>query len=204
MRPIGTRTSRTCRAIYYRPLSRSGNLRRSLWLFVLVLAVGLSGGCDRSPASDGVAEQHNTTGPSATETPSRNRLEMHIDGKPWRADRELHAVIHPPGLEDGMVIGGSFGPKDSHEQVFSLILQGMKGPGPLRIRAGDPNGSVVQIANLSPERYLIGSILGFDLAITIEELSTEPLVVELLFKGQLIDNNGIQVKVTNGRFSYHE
>lgn len=176
----------------------------SAWKFALLLAIGLSGGCNQNPDGGSATENRATAAPSSPGRPFTNQLEMRINGSPWRADREIHVSIDPVGMEGAVVIGGSFGPKDKNEQVFSLILQRVEAPGQVRIHSGDLGSGVVQIANLSPERYLIGSILGFDLAVTVETFSNEPVVVDLRFKGQLVDNNGNSVDITDGRLSYRE
>lgn len=172
-------------------------LQRTL-LLVLASATLLS--CDRAPAPTG-----NPTDVVATSVPvSANALSMRIDGTPWIGDHNLFGAFHPTGYERALIIGGSHGPKDRDEQVFTLNLYGIDGPGRYEFKTGNASASVVQIANLSSERYLAGSLLGFDFVVDVRTASHTPTVIEATFSGTLTANDGSQIQISEGQFSYRE
>ena len=169
---------------------------------IVIVVAGLAlAACER-PGST-------TTSPVATAavavTPvAANTLEMRIDGTPWRADHDIFGAFHPLGYDRALIVGGSLGPKDANEQAFTLNLYGIDGPGRYAFRNGNAAGHVVQIANLSSERYLAGSILGFDFTIDVSVASKLPTVIEATFSGTLESNDGATLTISDGQFSYRE
>lgn len=134
----------------------------------------------------------------------RNRLGMKLNGVEWQADNDLFGAFHPPGYNKALLIGGSMGRKDKDEQVFTLNLFNVAGPGTYHIKTGNTDLSVAQLANLSPENFLYGSMMGFDLTVTVTTASQDPTVIESTFEGTMTGNAGDTLKVTEGRFSYRD
>jgi hypothetical protein len=166
---------------------------------LLLLTCLISSGCDKSvaPASDATAA-------SPVAVPSANQLSMTIDGVPWVADQNLFGAFHPAGYDRALIIAGSLGPRDANEQTFNLNLYANPGPGHYRITQGNAQASVVQIANLSRERYLAGSVLGFDFDVNVLKAQSTPTVIEATFAGTLTVNDGSVLTIADGRFAYRE
>ena len=147
-------------------------------------------------------------GVSAGETgePSKggNHLSMKLNGKGWIGDSSLFGAFHPPGYNKALLIGGSKGPKNKDEQVFSLNLFNIDGPGTYHIKTGNADLSVAQLANLTPENYMYGSLMGFDFTVTVTKATKDPAVIEATFEGSLTGNASDTLKITEGRFSYRE
>lgn len=137
-------------------------------------------------------------------TKGGNHLSMKINDKEWVADRELFGAFHPPGYNKAILMAGSKGPKNKDEQAFNLNLFNVDGPGTYHIKTGNTDLSVVQLANLSPENFMYGSLMGFDLKVTVTKASKDPTVIEATFEGTLSGNASDTLKVTAGRFIYHE
>lgn len=171
-------------------------LQRTL-LIVLASTTLLS--CERADTSTAA-----TTAIAAAVPTSTNALSLSIDGTPWIADHDVFGAFHPPGYDRALIIGGGRGAKDAREQMFTLNLYGIDGPGHYEIRNGNTSGSVVQIGNLSSERYLAGSLLGFDVVVDVRVASQTPTVIEASFSGTLTANDGSELKISDGQFSYRE
>lgn len=137
-------------------------------------------------------------------TPSGNHLSMKINDKEWVADRELFGAFHPSGYNKAILMAGSKGPKNKDEQTFNLNLFNVDRPGTYNIKTGNTDLSVVQLANLSPENFMYGSLMGFDLKVTVTKAGKDPTVIEATFEGTLSGNASDALKVTAGRFIYHE
>jgi hypothetical protein len=134
-----------------------------------------------------------------------NHLSLRINGTEWKADSDLFGAFHPPGYKKALLIAGSKGPKDKNEQTFNLNLFNIEGPGTYTIKTGNADQSVVQLANLSPENFMYGSTMGFDLTVKVTKASSTPSTsIEATFEGTLTGNAGDTLKVTEGRFSYSE
>ncbi len=132
----------------------------------------------------------------------KNVLRFKMNGTAWSADSSFLGIFHPPGYNKAILIGGSKGPKDKDEQVFNLNLYNADGPGTYHIRSGNTDLSVVQLANLSPENFLYGSTLGFDLKVVVTKASATG--IEATFEGTLSGNASDVLTITEGTFSYHE
>lgn len=179
--------------------------------FLTCCLAGMLSACQPSKQSESnTSEQPTASAASATtqtqaEAMSANRIEMRIDGKPWAANAEIFGAIDPLGLTDAILISGSFGPNDASEQDFSMTLTGASKPGRYRIQNAKPVGSVVQIGNLSQEKYLIGGLMfEHDIEVELLQRQVAPLRIEGRFSGWLQANDGSKVQIRDGAFSYQE
>jgi hypothetical protein len=145
-----------------------------------------------------------TDTPVAGSSGKVNHIRMKIDGKLWEADRDIFGAFHPKGYNKAIIMSGSKGPKDKNEQVFTLNLFNTSGPGVFDITNGNADNNVVQLANLSPEHFLYGSMMGFRLKVTVTKASANPAVIEAVFEGELTGNAGDKLKITEGSFLYKE
>jgi len=133
-----------------------------------------------------------------------NTLSMKINGVEWKADHNIFGAFHPKGYNLVVMISGSKGPKNKDEQPFNINIYNADGPGIFQFQDGNTDLSVAQLANLSPENYLYGSMMGFTMKVNLTKASTAPDVVEATFEGELKGNAGDVPKITEGRFYYHE
>ena len=152
-------------------------------------------------------QQENSAATPATITepaPAGNRLSMKINGVEWKADNKIFGAFHPKGYNKAIIIAGSKGPKNKDEQPFNINLYNVDGPGTYQIQTGNPDLNVAQLANLSPQNYLYGSMMGFNLKVVITKASTGPDEIEATFEGEMTGNAGDVLKITEGSFYYHE
>lgn len=178
----------------------------------LVCVLALLTGCDRqatSPSSpspnENGAQTVGTTGADGKSTPqSATTLHMHIDGVEWIADNSLFGAVHPNGYDRAVMISGSKGPKDANEQAFNINLYGIDGPGTYFVKSGNANDHVAQISNLSPERYLAGGPMGFDLKVEVARMAATPALIEARFEGTLTASDGVTLSISKGEFRYTE
>lgn len=179
--------------------------RRAAVSFAFALSLGACGreAATSTPSTSAPATSAPTAAQAGAAAREPNRLDLRLDGQPWRADRAIEAIVDAPGFDGLLILSGSFGPKDRNEQTFNLNLSGVKGPGTYRVRGGSVTNAV-QLGNLSTERYLIGGALGADVEVVVHTLQRNPLVVEATFSGTLLANDGKQVRLEDGRFSYRE
>jgi hypothetical protein len=133
-----------------------------------------------------------------------NYLSMQINGNEWKADNEVDGLFHPKGYNNAVMMSGTKGPKDKNEQAFNLTLYNINGPGVFEIKDGNKENSVVQLAGLSEQNYLYGSMLGFNIKVTVTKASSSPTEIEASFEGELMGNAGDKINITNGRFYFHE
>ena len=165
-----------------------------LWLLLLI-ACG-----NNSDQAGGTATAASTPGKSA----AGNYLSMKINGVEWKADHNIFGAFHPKGYNKVIMISGSKGPKDKNEQPFNLNIYNTDGPGVYQFKDGNPDLSVAQLANMSPENYLYGSMLGFNMKVNVTKASSNPDEIEASFEGELSGNAGIVLKITEGKFYFHE
>lgn len=183
--------------------------RRFALLCPLLLAA-----CD-SPPSSVTASAPAAPTTAATPAPavasvaprSANQLRLTLDGTVWQADREFFGAWHPPGMDRAVLMAGSLGPKDKHEQAFNLNLFGVTGPGRYvasgsTVNAAGPISNAFQLANLSEQRYLIGGPFGYE--VTVELLQAGNGIIEARFSGQATASDGKTVTVSDGYFFYRE
>ncbi len=157
----------------------------------------------------------NTAPPTSTAAPAGaaspapaavvpNQLSMRIDGAEWRADHDLFGAVHPAGYDRALLMAGARGRKDATEQTMNINLFGIDGPGHYAIASGHPAGSVAQLANYTPERFLAGSMMGYDLVIDVVVAQADPTHIEAMFSGTLTGNDGVVMTIEEGRFVYRE
>lgn len=140
----------------------------------------------------------------ANQPAAENFLSMKINGVAWKADHSIFGAFHPKGHNRVVMISGSKGPKNKDEQPFNINIYNAGGPGTFQFQDGNPDYSVAQLANVSPENYIYGSMMGFTMQVNLTKASTNPDVVEATFEGELKGNAGDVLKITEGRFYYHE
>lgn len=139
------------------------------------------------------------------DAPAGNVLRMRIDGVEWNAERELFGAVHPAGYDRAVLISGSHGPNDATEQDFTIMLNAADGPGTYRATTGDTRRHVVQLGNLTPERYLAGGLmLDHDMTIELVRMQASPVLIEARFNGTLTANDGAVLKIEDGEFRYRE
>jgi hypothetical protein len=180
--------------------------RRPVRRLVVLLCAALAAGC----SNDAAVPPPVTTAPAAAApapppAAAGNVLTMTLDGKPWKADREIFGAFDPPGMARRLIMAGSFGPKDANEQTFNLNVAGVDKPGRYVVRTREASvGNAAQVANLSRERYLVGGALGFDVTVDVDVLARNPTRIDARFSGTLTANDGATVVVADGRFRYSE
>ncbi len=169
-------------------------------IMTILCSVILSVSCDNvDPAKPTLPET------TAKQTSNRdNYLAMKINGKEWKADNEIFGAFHPEGYNKAIMIAGSRGPKDKNEQAFNINLYDTNGAGIFTIKNGNTDYSVIQLANLSPQNYLYGSMMGFTVKINVYKATKNPTEIEATFEGVLTGNASDQLVVTEGKFYYHE
>lgn len=171
-------------------------MKQNLIHFTLALIIITIVSCGRRAVS---SEE-----PAGKPTSSGNLLSMKLNDKEWLADSSFLGVFHPKGFNKALMIGGSKGPKNKDEQVFSLNLFNVDGPGTYHIKTGNTDLSVAQLANLSPENFMYGSLMGFDLTVIVTKATKDPTVIEATFEGTLSGNASDTLKITAGRFTYRD
>lgn len=142
-----------------------------------------------------VAEEKSITG---------NYLSMKINGKEWKADSEIFGAFHPKGYNNAIIISGSKGPNDKTEQSFNINLYNANGPATFNIKEGNTDGNVAQLANMSPEHFMYGSMMGFAIKIIVTKANSTPTEIEATFEGELTGNASDKIVITEGKFYYHE
>ena len=141
---------------------------------------------------------------AAAPVATANYLRMRVDGVAWEADHDIFGAVHPKGYDKAVLIAGSFGPKDASEQAFNINLYGIDTAGNYPVQTGNPKLHVAQLANLTPERFLSGGPMGFDMQVEIVEMQPSPTRLQVRFEGTLMGNDSHAVKITDGEFSYSE
>ncbi|MCF8247882.1 MAG: hypothetical protein K9J37_22175 [Saprospiraceae bacterium] len=138
------------------------------------------------------------------ETADKNYLTMKINGVEWKADHGVFGAFHPKGYNKVTMISGNKGPKDATEQFFNINIYNTDGPGTFSFKDGNPDLRVAQMGGWNAENYICGSMMGHDMRVKITAASTKPDVVEATFEGELTCNSGEVLKITEGKFYYHE
>ncbi len=186
-------------------------MKKTKILFLVLLSL-CAWVCER-PSSSSSETNDASTSSAATKVLSnpvavsrsatQNHLSMKIDGVPWQADSEIFGAFHPKGYNNAILIAGSKGPNNAAEQNFNINLYNAVGPGEYKIKNGNPDNSVAQLANLTTDRFMYGSVMGFEMRVSIGEGASSG-IVNATFEGELTGNQGDKIKITDGRFSYHE
>ncbi|MCC6726793.1 MAG: hypothetical protein IT258_19985 [Saprospiraceae bacterium] len=133
-----------------------------------------------------------------------NHLSLKINGVEWVADHDVFGAFHPKGYNKAIIIAGGKGAKDKDEQTFNINIYNTEGPGTYNFKDGNTDLSVAQLANWKPESFLCGSMMGHNMKVKVITASTKPDVIEATFEGELTCNSGEVLKVTDGKFYYHE
>lgn len=135
---------------------------------------------------------------AAASAPDGNLVRLRVDGVEWSADRDIFCAVHPPGLDRGVIVAGSRGPKDANEQTFNLNLSGIDGPGTLRLESNASVTHAIQLANLDAARFLNGGAMGFDVTVELLAVSADPTRVEARFAGTLGSSAGTPLRIEDG------
>ena len=149
-------------------------------------------------------DQVANTATEAQKSVSKNVLSMKINGVEWVADHDVVGAFHPKGYNKLIMIAGKKGSKDKGEQFFNINIYNTDGPGTYNFKHGNPDLSEAQMGNWSPETFLCGSMMGFDMRVKATTASTKPDVIEATFEGEMTCNSGEVFKITEGKFYYHE
>jgi hypothetical protein len=162
----------------------------------------LLAGCGAPPAADRPApDPPHASPPIASEVPPTaggDVVRLRVDGIEWSADRDFFCAVNPPGLDRGVIVSASRGPKDANEQTFNLNLSGIEGPGTLRLESSASLTHTIQLANLDGERFLNGGAMGFDVTVELLAVSSEPAHVEARFSGTLGSSAGRALRIEDG------
>jgi hypothetical protein len=158
-----------------------------------------------SACNNNSKENNNNTESTVPSTIKKgNKLSFKMDGVLWEADNKIVGIYHPKGYNNAVMIGGSKGPENKDEQVFTLNLYGAEKEGEYNIKTNDPNNSVVQLANLSNDEPMCGSLMGYNFNVSLKKGTGFPTVIEASFEGELTCNSDRKIKITEGVFSYQE
>jgi hypothetical protein len=151
-----------------------------------------------------VSNNSNTPTSASAKENTTNYLIMKINGKEWKADSEIFGAFHPPGYDNAIIIAGSKRPKDKNEQAFNINLYKTNGTGVFQLQNGNKDGNVIQLAGLTEQNFMYGSMMGFNVKLTITKASKNPTIVEARFEGELTGNASDKLIITDGKFYYHE
>jgi hypothetical protein len=171
------------------------------FLFSITLFALLIGSCSSKNEAGTAGEP---TAHAATTSAKENYLSMKINDVEWVADHDVFGAFHPKGYNNAIIIAGAKGPKDANEQAFNLNIYNTEGPGTFNFQHGNTDLSVAQMGNWNPENFICGSMMGHDMQVKVTTASTKPDVIEATFEGVLTCNTGEVLKVTDGKFYYHE
>lgn len=145
-----------------------------------------------------------TTAQATTSSTKENHLSLKINGVEWVADHDVFGAFHPKGYNKAIIIAGAKGPKNKDEQAFNINIYNTDGAGTFNFEHGNPDLSVAQMGNWNPETFICGSMMGHNMKVKVITASTKPDVIEATFEGELTCNTGEVMKVTDGKFYYHE
>lgn len=158
--------------------------------------------CLLAACAEGDRASSATPAPAVAETAQAsaagNVVRMRVDGVEWAADREFFCAVNPPGLDRGVIVAASRGPKDASEQTFNLNLSGIDGPGTLRLDNAASATHAIQLANLDAARFLNGGAMGFDVTVELLAVSANPVHVEARFAGTLGSSAGTPLRIDDG------
>jgi len=146
----------------------------------------------------------NITAVFAVSKSAENNLSMKINGKEWIADNGIFGAFDPDGYNKAILIAGNKGGADKNQQAFNINVYNITTPGQYDIVEGNDNNSVVQLANITNENYLYGSMMGFTMKINVTKCSKSPSIIEATLTGELGGNASDKILITEGKFSYQE
>lgn len=137
-----------------------------------------------------------------------NYMTMKIDGKEWKADN-----VEAGYMGDVLAIGGKKG-NGSTQQELTISLSNATGAKTYTISNANStaDGSkrqtsqdVAQLANLTVTNYLCGGLMqGNQLTIVIRRASKSEQEVEGSFSGTMQCVEGNLIRITDGKFYYHQ
>lgn len=171
------------------------------FLFFTALFALLIGACSSKNEPSATGE---ITAQASTASTKENYLRLKINGVEWVADHDVFGAFHPKGYNKAIIIAGSKGPKNKDEQTFNINIYNTDGPGTFNFQHGNTDLSVAQMGNWNPETFICGSMMGHNMRVKVITASTKPDVIEATFEGELTCNTGEVLKVTEGKFYYHE
>lgn len=137
-----------------------------------------------------------------------NYMTMKIDGKEWKADN-----VEAGYMGDVLAIGGKKG-NGSTQQELTISLTNATGAKTYTI--GNANATadgskrqtsqdVAQLANLTVTNYLCGGLMqGNQLTVVVTKASKSSQEIEGSFSGTMQCVEGNIVKITDGKFYYHQ
>lgn len=142
---------------------------------------------------------------SAVEQPTgKNYLSMKINGVEWKADNEIFGAFHPKGYNKAIIIAGLKGKKGHGEQSFNLNLYNTDGPNTYAFSDGNPDFNVAQFMNIAPGNDICGAGMGFKMKAIVTKASGLPNKIEATFEGEMTCGNNEVLKITEGKFYFHE
>jgi hypothetical protein len=101
-------------------------------------------------------------------------------------------------------MSGSIGAKDRHEQAFTINLYGVETPGVVDVVSGRGRADAAQLSNPAPGLHLAGGVLGHNLRVDVLSFAASPVRIEARFAGTLTGNDGSELAIRDGAFSYTE
>ena len=146
----------------------------------------------------------------STTATGTNYLTMKINGVEWKSDTQgVFGAYHPSGYNDATIISGTIG-EGASQQAFNITMYRTSGVGEYvfsnsteSVYAVDKN--VAQLANLNPQDYLYGGLLGvYNMKVKLKKVATSPAVVEATFEGTLTGVHSNVITITEGKFYYQE
>jgi hypothetical protein len=152
-------------------------------------------------------KQSDTVTISATESKkltTENYLSMDINGVQWKADHDIFGAFHPKGYNNVIMISGKKGAKDATEQGFNINIYNTVGTGSYYLKNDNTDLSVAQMSGWDEQNFICGSGTGFEMRVKITSISSNPDLVEATFEGEMICVMNDILKITNGKFYYHE
>ena len=134
----------------------------------------------------------------------KNYLSMKVNGVEWKADNEIFGAFHPKAYNKAIIIAGLKGKKGQNEQNFNLNLYNTEGPNTYTFSDGNPDFNVVQFINIAPGNDICGAGMGFKMKVIVTKASGLPNEIEATFEGEMTCGNNEALKITEGKFYYHE
>ena len=165
--------------------------------FMLLLCLACTQ--DTKPAQNQVAATS-----TVEATAGKNYLSMKVNGVEWKADNEIFGAFHPKGYNKAIIIAGLKGKKGQNEQICNLNLYNTYGPNTYTFADGNPDYNVAQFMNIAPGNDICGSGMGFKMKAIVTKASGLPNEIEATFEGEMTCGNNEVLKITEGKFYFHE
>lgn len=143
---------------------------------------------------------------SASKNTDKDFLSFKIDNVLWesKADKEWGSY-HLDFLGGTAIqISGSKG-DEPNDQLFNINIYNTDAEGTYTFNQNNTDNSVAQIAQLSDTKILCGgSGYDYDFTVVVTKVSKTPQIVEATFNGTMVCSDGSTIRITDGKFSYHE